>query len=178
MCAQVVRSARPVRPAPPPLPELDALDRTHKEVMDHLVQLRQLLNQLSQSGVDAGARSTAAEICRFFSATARQHHADEERLVFPALLRGSDEGLKHHVLRLQQDHGWLEEDWMELELQLQAVAAGYSWYDLDLLRNVVEVFAALYHEHIALEESLVYPEARRQLAAESEGLANRLASKD
>jgi hemerythrin-like domain-containing protein len=29
------------------------------------------------------------------------------------------------------------------------------------------VFAALYQEHIALEESLIYPEARRQMAADS-----------
>ena len=63
--------------------------------------------------------------------------------------------------------GWLEEDWLELSPQLQAVAEGYSWYELDTLRQAVEVFAGLYQEHIALEESLIYPEARRQMAAEA-----------
>ncbi|MBI5258620.1 MAG: hemerythrin domain-containing protein [Burkholderiales bacterium] len=178
MCAQVVRPARPVRPAVPPLPQIDALDRTHKQVMDHLAEMRVLIDKLDQAGVDPAARAMATDICRFFSAHARQHHADEERLVFPALLRSSDESLVQHVLRLQQDHGWLEEDWLELELQLQAVAAGYSWYDLDSLRHAVSVFTALYHEHIALEESLVYPAARRRLEAEQDGIAHRTGGED
>jgi len=31
------------------------------------------------------------------------------------------------------------------------------------------VFTALYHEHIALEESLIYPEARRRRLLELQG---------
>ena len=38
------------------------------------------------------------------------------------------------------------------------------------------VFTALYHEHIALEESLIYPEARAQLAAEADCCAQRVAA--
>jgi hemerythrin-like domain-containing protein len=106
----------------------------------------------------------------------RQHHADEEARVFPGLLASGDEELAHHVRRLQQDHGWLEEDWMALAPQLQAVAQGYSWYELDALRHGVGVFTTLYHEHIALEESMIYPEARAQMAAEAEGRAQRVAA--
>ena len=106
--------------------------------------------------------SLAKAICAFFDHHARQHHADEETLIFPALVRKGDKTLIQHVLRLQQDHGWLEEDWLELEPQLQAVAQGYSWYDLATLRHALPVFTALYHEHIALEESLIYPEAKRR----------------
>ena len=68
-----------------------------------------------------------------------------------------------HILRLQQDHGWLEEDWLELSAQIDAVAQGYSWYDIDALRQGTAVFTELYKDHIDLEESLIYPEARRQL---------------
>ena len=63
-------------------------------------------------------------------------------------------------MRLQQDHGWLEEDWLTLEPQLSAIAAGYSWYDIDMLRLALPVFTELYQDHIDLEESLIYPEAR------------------
>jgi hypothetical protein len=80
------------------------------------------------------------------------------------------------VLRLQQDHGWLEEDWLELEPQLQAVAHGYSWYDIDSLRHGVGVFTALYHDHIALEESLIYPEAKAHMAAEAASQTQRVAA--
>ena len=78
------------------------------------------------------------------------------------------------VLRLQQDHGWLEEDWLALEPQLEAVAGGYSWYEPELLAECVAVFSALYREHIALEESMVYPAARRQIAADAEARRQRL----
>ena len=156
------KAARPAREAAPALPELDALDHTHRQVMVVLGELHQLVEQLDRTGIDARAQQLSKDICNFFRGSARQHHADEERLIFPGLLNGGDATLVHHVLRLQQDHGWLEEDWLELEPQLQAVADGYSWYDLDMLRAALPVFEALYRDHIALEESLVYPAARRQ----------------
>lgn len=161
------RAPRPARGAVPPLPSMEQLDRTHQRMLQALVELGQLVEHLAEHGVDAAARHSARMLCRFFGSQARQHHADEETLVFPPLVRQGDARLIEHVLRLQQDHGWLEEDWLELAPQLQAVAEGYSWYELDLLRHGVQVFASLYHEHISLEESLIYPEARRQLALEA-----------
>jgi hemerythrin-like domain-containing protein len=156
------------------LAPFDALDSCHREVMKHLQVLDRLVHHLERRGVDDEARRLAKVVCEFFAETARSHHADEERSVFPALLAGSDPALVQHVHRLQQDHGWLEEDWGELSLQLSAVADGYSWYEMEALRGSVEVFTALYHDHIALEESLIYPEARRAVHAEFEGLGRRL----
>jgi hemerythrin-like domain-containing protein len=157
------------------LAPFEALDTCHREVVGHLQALQQLVQHLDRTGVDATARQLATEIVRFFSQTAQQHHADEERLVFPALLAGTDAHLIEQVKHLQMDHGWLEEDWKQMELQLGAVAEGYSWFDLDELRSASEVFTALYHDHIALEESLIYPEAKRVLQAEVDGLGRRLA---
>jgi hemerythrin-like domain-containing protein len=170
------RAARPARAPKPALPPMEALDRTHHQMMDVLADLTRLITHLDGQGVDAEARRSAKAICSFFTSHARQHHADEEALIFPALIRKNDPELTQHVLRLQQDHGWLEEDWLELEPQLQAVAEGYSWYELDTLRQGVDVFVTLYHEHIALEETLVYPEARRQLAAEAASDSQRTGS--
>ena len=155
---------------------MQQLDQTHHQMLTMLVDLAQLVEHLAEHGVDARARQEARRICKFFAAQARQHHADEETLVFPALVRKGDPELVQHVLRLQQDHGWLEEDWLELSPQLQAVAEGYSWYELDGLRHGVGVFTALYHEHIALEESLIYPEAKRQLDAEAASRDQRVAA--
>lgn len=151
---------RPVRPPAPPLPPFEALDRTHYRVMEVLKQFDRLLEHLDENGADKVARASAAEICDFFAGHARQHHADEERFIFPQLLASGDAGLKEQVLRLQQDHGWLEEDWLELSPQIEAIAAGYNWYDLVMLRHALPVFTALYQEHIALEESLIYPAAK------------------
>ena len=153
---------RPERPAAPPLPPFEALDQTHHQVMLTLAQLATLREHLEAQGVDDAARQLAAEICAFFDGSARAHHAAEEQFVFPALLSGGDATLIQHVRRLQQDHGWLEEDWLELQPQLKAVSEGYSWYDIDALRAAIPIFTELYRDHIALEEDIVYPESRRR----------------
>jgi hemerythrin-like domain-containing protein len=173
MSTSAAKPTRPTRVAVPAFPELDALDSTHRKVIVVLGELASLIERLDRNGVDDHARMLAQEICEFFSGSARQHHADEERIVFPGLLKSGDATLVQHVLRLQQDHGWLEEDWLELEPQLQAVAGGYSWYDLPMLQAALPIFEQLYRDHIALEESLIYPEARRQRAAAAAAAAQR-----
>ena len=169
------RSPRAARPPAPALPPLEALDRTHHAMVTVLADLQQLVDQLESQGTEPAVRRSAKVICQFFDSHARQHHAAEEAHVFPPLIRKGDKTLILHVLRLQQDHGWLEEDWLALEPMLQAVAQGYNWYDIDTLRHGVAVFTALYHEHIALEESLIYPEARAQMAAEADCRTQRVA---
>jgi len=162
------RPARPARPPAPTLPAMAALDQTHVRMLEVLAELDRLLSHLETDGVTQTARDSARTICAFFNENARQHHAEEERVIFPGLLRSGDSELVQHIERLQQDHGWLEEDWIELAPQLQAVAEGYSWYDLDEFRHSVSVFAALSLDHIALEESLIYPRAR-ELGAKALG---------
>jgi hemerythrin-like domain-containing protein len=162
----------------PSLPALDALDAEHRQVMTTLAELAQVIELLGSEGVTSKTREAASHVCRFFSTHARAHHAAEERLIFPSLLKNSDATLVQHVMRLQQDHGWLEEDWLEIEPQLQAVANGYSWYDIDTLRAALPIFEQLYRDHIALEDSLIYPEARRRQALEDRAAAERLATPD
>ena len=156
------RPNRPARPAVAALPSFEALDATHRQVMLTLERLQHLVEQVDRHGVDGHARRTAAEICDFFDKTARSHHEAEEQFVFPGLLASGDAALVQHVQRLQQDHGWLEEDWRELQPQLLTLAEGYNGYDLDFLRAAIPVYTDLYRDHIALEEDIVYPESRRR----------------
>jgi hemerythrin-like domain-containing protein len=141
----------------------DALDVCHRQTLLTLGKLAALVTRLRRHGCDATARALASEIVTHFSTTARQHHEDEERHVFPRLLASDDPDIVQAVQRLQQDHGWLEEDWRELSAQLDAVASGQTWFDLDALQEAATVFIALSHEHIALEESCIYPQARARL---------------
>jgi hemerythrin-like domain-containing protein len=141
----------------------DVLDACHRQTVFTLGKLAALISRLSTIGPDAEARAMAAEIVRHFSTTARQHHEDEERHVFPKLATSADPDIAQAVLRLQQDHGWLEEDWIELSPQLEAVAHGHAGFDLDALREGAAIFIALSHDHIALEESIIYPKARVRL---------------
>jgi hemerythrin-like domain-containing protein len=158
-------AARPARPKLAMPAVFESLDATHRQAMKMLQSLERLLAHVNESGADEAARESAREIMTFFSGPAMQHHAEEESLVFPELLDGSDAELVQHVQRLQQDHGWLEQDWLELCAPIEAIASGYSWYDLEMLRNAVPVFVSLYHEHIVLEETVVYPAAKRRREA-------------
>lgn len=162
MNAVAARSSRPARAPVPPLPGFDTLDRTHRAALEMLRDFDRLLEQLHDEGLTEAASRSAQAILGFFNGPGRDHHAQEEAQVFPGLLAGGDAELAHHVQRLQQDHGWLEEDWRELAPQIEAIARGYSWYDLPMLRAALPVFTELYREHIALEESLIYPAAKRQ----------------
>ena len=159
MTAEAKHSQRPKRPPAPKL--LEALDHTHRLILQSLGELQQLVSRIERQGVDAGARDEARALCRFFNAHARQHHADEEELVFPGLLALGDTELNAHVRRLQQDHGWLEVDWNELEPMLDALAEGIAGADAESLRSAVAVYDELYRDHIALEEGVVYPRARQ-----------------
>lgn len=147
----------------PPADGMDVLDVCHRHMVLSLGRLSALITRLSAYGADAEARALAREVVDFFSTTVPRHHEDEERHVFPRLLAAGDPTVVQAVLRLQTDHDWLEEDWLALAPHLAAVAGGQSWYDLDLMREQAAVFTALLHDHIALEESLIYPQVRAAL---------------
>lgn len=156
---------RPKRPPAPALPAFDALDAVHAQILEHLGRLDRLPAMLADKGLDPAVRKIAAEASTFFGGVARQHHADEDRLVFPSLLHGGPAHVVEQVHRLQQDHGWLEEDWRTLQPHVEAVAEGIGGYDLEMMRRAIPIFSTLYREHIAVEESMVYPAAKRQQAA-------------
>jgi hemerythrin-like domain-containing protein len=143
----------------------EVLDECHREALVALDTLNALVARLESEGHTERVRAMAAQVVKFFSTTSREHHEDEERHVFPKALAGSDAEIVQAVLRLQQDHSWLEEDWLELSPHLNALAAGQSLWDLAFLREASEVFTALSHDHMALEESCVYPQARARLQA-------------
>jgi hemerythrin-like domain-containing protein len=156
--------------------EFKALDACHREIASNLERLQALVDRLGADGVTTQTQGEASAIETFFSATARGHHADEERHVFPPLLASPNADLVQAVQRLQQDHGFIEENWIELSPQLRALAGGYHWYDLDELRHGVQVFIDLLHDHIELEESLIYPEAKAHWAEVFARRAQRQAS--
>lgn len=140
--------------------EFKALDACHQQIAAHLERLDALCGHLADQGVDSHAKAEARAIEAFFSSTSQAHHLEEETRVFPALLVSSDEALVATVRMLQQDHGWIEEDWLAIAPQLRAIAAGYNWFDPDELRHAITVFLDLCREHIQLEESIIYPEAK------------------
>jgi hemerythrin-like domain-containing protein len=145
-------------------PTFDALDAAHRQIQDHLAQLAELVKHIQAHGLDAGAREAAGNIEAFFSGSSRQHHKEEEENVFPPLLASGNAELVAAVRSLQQDHGWIEENWIELSPRMRAIAEGNGWLDETEFVNYVEVFLELCNGHIALEETLIYPESKARWA--------------
>jgi hemerythrin-like domain-containing protein len=155
--------------------QFKALDACHQQIHEQLAELADLLERLEASSDSVHCRQKAKTIEAFFSETAREHHAEEERNVFPNLLLSDNAELVHAVQTLKQDHGWIEQNWLELAPMLRAIAQGEDWVDMAELKHNAEVFLNLCHDHIMLEESLIYPEAKARLAEELESRAKRLA---
>lgn len=153
-----------------------ALDACHRQMQQHLAEMAVLLTRLRAGDADSALRQQAGVIESFFSSTARAHHAEEEQKVFPGLLVSDDAELLQAVRTLQQDHNWIELNWLELAPMLRALAQGEDWVDTAELEHALEVFVALCNDHIALEESLIYPEAKQRFAEELAGRAKRLAA--
>ncbi|MCH8181487.1 MAG: hemerythrin domain-containing protein [Proteobacteria bacterium] len=168
----------PTAPAPLALQPFDVLDTCHQQMVMHLHKLGELIDHVEAHGVDGKAQELARALFLFFMNTAREHHQDEERHIFPTMIDSGDPELAELALRLQQDHGWIEEDWLELAPQIESIAAGYNWFNIEQLRLAVPVFQALYHDHIALEESQAYPEAKARIAAwDLQGMGREMASR-
>ena len=152
-----------------------ALDACHQQIHAHLEELTGVLEQIQVGADEAQYRDQVRTIEAFFSANARQHHADEEKNIFPKLLTSDNAELVQAVRTLQQDHGWIEQNWLELAPMLRAIANGEDWVDMAELQHNVEVFLALLHDHIVLEETLIYPEAKGQFGVEMAARAQRMA---
>ena len=128
-----------------------------------MVKLDEVLKLLEAGADEEQYRQQVGAIEAYFSSTSRQHHAEEEKNVFPALLRSDNAELVHAVRTLQQDHGWIEQNWIELAPMLRAVAEGEDWVDPAELQHAVSVFLALCRDHITREETLIYPAAKAEL---------------
>ena len=143
---------------------LEMLSACHHRVERQCSTLRRLVSHLAANGVDNDARSAAAAVQRYFDIAAKDHHADEETDLFPALLEsmaGSDAVcIRELIDGLTADHRALESHWQRLRLLLGSVAAGEA---AALRPDDVEPFIALYERHIAREESELLPMAARLL---------------
>jgi hypothetical protein len=124
----------------------------------YLDRLAELGNRLPLEDADEPARAVAGAIEAFFSDTAGRHLDELERSLFPAALAGGDAGRIAAVRTMQQDRGWIEQDWLELAPQLRAIAQGNHWIDPAEFAHDVDVFEDLCRGHLAREAGLAGPE--------------------
>ena len=150
--------------SPVPAQPFQALDACHQQIQVHLAELQRMALHMETAGLGDEDRKLAGSIEAFFSTVSRDHHEQEEKHVFPPLLAKGSDAMKEAVRSLQQDHGFIEENWIELGPQLRAIAEGNDWFDAAEFQHNVALYLELMNGHIALEESMIYPESKAQWA--------------
>jgi hemerythrin-like domain-containing protein len=143
---------------------LEMLAACHGRIEHQCQTLRRLIAHLPEHGVDTQARDAARAVMRYFDSAARDHHADEEQELFPALLEsmaGSDATcIREMTQALRAEHRVLEQHWHAVRRQLERVASGDA-AALDALQ--VEALVDAYQRHIAREDGELLPMAARLL---------------
>jgi len=144
---------------------LEMLSACHGRVQNQCATLRRLVPHLAEHGANEEARKAASNVMRYFETSARDHHADEEKDLFPALIEsmaGSDAiCVREMIDGLTADHHALEAAWGRLRDVLERIAAGES---APLASADVEALVGLYERHIEREEDELLPMAARLLS--------------
>lgn len=141
---------------------LAVLKHCHDRIRKQLATLDKLLQHLPQHGADADAQQAAQAVLRYFSKAAPLHHEDEEIDLLPTLsatASGADATLLETLLKtILAQHQQMAMQWAALEQQLSAIAAGTA---AQLSADAIAQFAALYAEHMQIEETQIAPMAKR-----------------
>jgi len=124
-------------------------------------------------GPAAKARQIAEQSLEFFREAIFEHHLEEERELFPAVLASATPGeelerVKAMTKRLTQEHRMVEALWKGLESGLKRVAKGQST-DLDV--SEVQRLVSEYTAHAAYEEAEFLPLSEKILSRNSNHMA-------
>lgn len=137
----------------------EMLAACHERVERMLTLLLRLAEHLPAHGADEQAKSAAQDVMRYFDVAGPAHHEDEERHIFPTLLRQPGAPLKPLVRHLKAEHLAMARQWAEVRADLVAVTQGQGTLSAAALARW-QAFAALYRGHIQAEDEQAYVAAQ------------------
>lgn len=142
----------------------------HVGILSHLSALGDLPALLAPA---ARARKIAEESLGFFSDAVYEHHAEEERELFPAVLASAAPGdelarVQAMVERLTREHRQVEAAWTRLAPHLKQIAKGQP---AELDTAALEALVRDYSAHAAIEEAEFLPLCHTILSRNSNHMA-------
>lgn len=151
-------------------PPLDTFSNCHVGILSQLDALGELPALLAPA---ARARTVAAKTLDFFREAVFEHHAEEERELFPEVISSAIAGEERDRVtalteRLTAEHRDLEQRWKALEPALRQVAKGR---DADLEPAQVAELVDRYRAHAAFEEAEFLPLSQTILGRNSNHMA-------
>lgn len=154
-------------------PGADPLERFSQCHGGILRQLQVLGELPALARAAAQARRSAGDTLRFFRDVIDEHHAQEERELFPAVLASAVAGderdrVQRIVDQLTREHREVEAAWARLEPALKAVARGR---DADVDAAAIDALVRRYEAHAAFEEREFLPLSETILGRDSRHMA-------
>lgn len=145
---------------------LQDFSNCHVGIIEHFERLRRLPELLARDPGAAEARQTAADMRRFFREAVLEHHADEEKELFPAVARSAAAGAEAAraatlIDRLVAEHRRFEALWQRIDGDLKRLARGKP---AALDAAVVDELAQAYVAHARFEEQEFLPLAAKILS--------------
>lgn len=149
---------------------IDDFSHCHEGIV---AQLDRLAGLPAQAAVAAQARQTAAALLQFFNDVVFEHHQEEEKELFPAVLASAMAGDERDtaqaiVQQLVAEHRAIESAWQKLVPALKAVAKGR---DAALDSTALDALVARYRAHATFEEKHFLPLSQQILGRNSHHLA-------
>ena len=143
------------------------LKHCHDKIRKQLTTLQNLLGHLAQQGNTADAQQAAKAVLQYFNKAAHLHHDDEEQDLMPMLqatATGDDAALLATLVpEILADHQRMDQAWLTLRPELDAIAAGTG---TQLSADGVRDYDAAYQAHMAKEEGQLAPMAKRLFSAQ------------
>jgi len=149
---------------------LTGFSRCHLGILSRLQAFEELP---ALQAAAAQAKTIATDTLALFHHAVLEHHADEERELFPAVLRSARRGAEAEEVqamaqRLTAEHRQIESMWKKLEPVVRAVArSGSGELDLDAVEKLVQAYAA----HARFEEEHFLPLAETILGRDGNHMA-------
>ncbi|PKB22338.1 pyridoxamine 5'-phosphate oxidase [Janthinobacterium sp. 64] len=143
------------------------LKHCHDKIRKQLTTLQNLLGHLAQHGNTADAQQAAKAVLQYFNKAAHLHHDDEEQDLMPMLqttATGDDAALLATLVpEILADHQRMDQAWLTLRPELDAIAAGTG---TQLAAEGVAAYIAAYQAHMSKEEGHLAPMAKRLFSAQ------------
>ena len=141
----------------------------HRRIELFLKMLQRVANELQGGKLDMQHRDALEAALRYFSTAMPRHTADEEESLFPRLRQmnspEADEALKR-IEVLEADHIAADRDHQQVDVLGRKWLAGGQLppADLEELTALLDRLQQMYARHIKLEDTSLFPAARRLLS--------------
>ena len=146
-----------------PLDPINALYEEHDAALAHLEILGRTADEMAEGGPDPDTLGRFDAALAFLEGKVREHNQWEENFLFPLLELRMGPGGPSGVMRAE--HSMLWRAYSRLEPLHRAVKEGTA--DATTLRQISEVaheIVQLLSDHIAKENEILFPMARRMLS--------------